>query len=365
MAYVIPEHPVFKTSGEKKLFYTLKKNLDDLWTVYYEPVINGKYPDFILFHQYYGIMILEVKDYVPQTIREIRKDYWKIYSDGKEISIKNPLNQVIKYRNELMNLLSQHEELLERKGNFQGRLKFPVIVGCVFSDLTREDIVHLAIDQVIPSDQLLCIDDLNNSHILNEKINHMMGKLFTISSLSQEEARIIKQVIYPVIKVAHVDLEDPPSEGERKKEEKKQHESIPKNIQFIPFEHYVDELYHVVDRIHHLYQKEDVKNVMITYPLNRFLRKGTLKELIIDLLKSRGLLTKKGLSITISDLKQVKGDCSTDCLFIVDINSARSSSFDDCLKLIMEQRRYHTRIVLTANKRSSLIEQLKNRLAQG
>ncbi|MED3716430.1 nuclease-related domain-containing protein [Geobacillus thermodenitrificans] len=363
MAYVIPERPVFKTSGEEKLFNTLKENLDDLWTVYYEPVINGKYPDFVLFHEYYGILIMEVKDYVPRTIREIRKDYWKIYNDGREISIKNPLSQAIEYRNELMNLLSQHEELLEWKGNFQGRLKFPVITGCVFSDLTRHDITHLGIDQVIPSDQILCIEDLENSHILNERINKMMGKLFTINSLSQEEAHIIKQVIYPIIKIGHVNLDNSSSEEERKKEEGKNQTCFPKNIQFIPFEHYVDELYYIVDRIHHLYQKEEVKNVVITYPLNRFLRKETLKELIVDMLKNRGLMTKKGLSITVSDLKQVKEHYNADCLFIVDINSVRPSSFDECLKLIMEQGRYHTRIVLTANKRSSLTEQLKNRLA--
>ncbi|KDE47069.1 hypothetical protein DI43_10645 [Geobacillus sp. CAMR12739] len=91
MAYVIPECPTFKTRGEEKLFNALKANLDDLWTVYYEPVINGKYPDFVLFHEYYGVLILEAKDYTIQTIREIRKDYWKIYSDGKEVSIKTRL----------------------------------------------------------------------------------------------------------------------------------------------------------------------------------------------------------------------------------------------------------------------------------
>ncbi|GAB6889523.1 hypothetical protein JCM14450A_05290 [Geobacillus stearothermophilus] len=366
MAYIIPECPTFKTRGEEKLFNALKANLDDLWTVYYEPVINGKYPDFILFHEYYGILILEVKDYTTQTILEIRKDYWKIYSQGKEVSIKNPFSQAIEYRNELINLLSKHKELVEQEGNFQGKLKFPVAVGCVFVDLTASDIINLCIDQVIPLEQLFCMEDLEDSHVFNEKINGIMETLFTINSLSREEARIVKQVIYPVIKVNYSGQVDRSLEEEQQtgKEEKERKEIL--NVQLISFEHYVDEFYYVVDRIHHLCQTGAARNITIAYPLNRFLRRGTVKEFISDLLKSRGLLAKRGLTLKLFELEQLSDYCrSTDYLFIVDINSIRSTAvYERQLRPIIEGKIYNGPIMLTANKPSWLTKKLKNRLAQ-
>ncbi|MED3732403.1 hypothetical protein, partial [Geobacillus stearothermophilus] len=87
---------------------------------------------------------------------------------------------------------------------------------------------------------------------------------------------------------------------------------------------------------------------------------------VSDLLKSRGLLAKRGLTLKLFELEQLSDYCrSTDYLFIVDINSIRSTAvYERQLRPIIEGKIYNGPIMLTANKPSWLTKKLKNRLAQ-
>ncbi|EMT44854.1 nuclease-related domain-containing protein [Anoxybacillus flavithermus] len=123
MAKMIPESPSPRTLGEKELLNFLERSLDDLWTIYYEPMIGGRQPDFILFHPYQGILVLEVKDYSRETIKEINPDFWEIKVDTKTISVKSPIKQVIAYRNALIDLLSMEKDLIETSGRHKGKPK--------------------------------------------------------------------------------------------------------------------------------------------------------------------------------------------------------------------------------------------------
>lgn len=360
MAKVVPDHIQFRTDGEKFLTDILKEHLDDLWTIYYEPVINGRQPDLILFHEYHGIIILEVKDYHRNIITEINPDFWKIFTNGRIVSVKSPIKQVIEYRNELITLLSQHKELVEENGIFQGKLKFPVATACVFINLTLDDIEDLGIDKIIPKDRLLCKEDLQTRETLYRKMNQIAERLFVINGLSEKEINIIKNCIYPIMKQDMNSVEANQSVNNVIK-------SISSNIKFVSFTHYVDELYYVIDKTNHLIRMGAAKAIAITYPMNRFLRVGTLEQFICDSLKKRGLFEKsERFSVHVSDIKNINDEITLNYLFVVDINSIQSSlhyqQFEYIIKKYSETG--ETSIILTANKKSALTEKLKNRLAE-
>ena len=71
MAHIFPEKPLTKTDGEKELINFLKDILDDSWYLFYEPLIENRQPDILLFSEMFGTVIIEVKDFRANTIKSI------------------------------------------------------------------------------------------------------------------------------------------------------------------------------------------------------------------------------------------------------------------------------------------------------
>ena len=55
------------TEGERALLNALYGLLDEKWTVYFQPFLNGLRPDIIIFCEDAGIGIFEVKDWDPNV----------------------------------------------------------------------------------------------------------------------------------------------------------------------------------------------------------------------------------------------------------------------------------------------------------
>jgi len=355
MAKIIPKNPTFRTSGERRVAEVLINSLDPLWTAYYEPSILGKQPDLILLHEYQGIVILEVKDYTRSTIKEINPDYWKIEKDSTIVNVKSPLKQAIEYRNDLITLLSQNHELLEESGNYQGKLKIPVLTAWVFPNLSLDEIRHIGIDRIIPIKKLFSREDIGPD--LGKRVAQLTEELFISTGLTEKEANIVKNYIYPTFGV---------------KENKYSHfyeqaEEISNfKVDYVSFNNYVDEIYFIINKINHLIRLEEAITIGIVFPVNRYLRVGTLEQFIKDLLKRRNLLfpLNQSFFINITDIKQVDLSINYDYLFICDINTIRDGEdYQELKRLIENYQQRQTNIVLTSNQKSFLTEKLKNRLA--
>jgi hypothetical protein len=95
------------TDGELRLLDALEKSLDDDWTVYVQPHLNGLRPDFVIFSPKAGIGIIEVKDWNLERSRVSIDDsrvVWEVL-DRYGIWQKprdNPLEQVEKYYRTLL-----------------------------------------------------------------------------------------------------------------------------------------------------------------------------------------------------------------------------------------------------------------------
>lgn len=65
------------TNGEKALMDALIKTLDDEWTIYVQPHLNGLRPDIVIFCEDAGIGIFEVKDWNLDHYR-IKDNKWEV-----------------------------------------------------------------------------------------------------------------------------------------------------------------------------------------------------------------------------------------------------------------------------------------------
>ena len=102
-------------AGELDALYKLQ-NLDDSYEVYFNPMLNGDFPDIVVFRHGYGVFIIEVKDWdLRSYIVENDNDKltFNLENQTHQYEIKNPLDQANSYKSNIMNLYSQ--ELLHAK----------------------------------------------------------------------------------------------------------------------------------------------------------------------------------------------------------------------------------------------------------
>lgn len=104
------------TEGEMYLVRFLDKNLPDQWEIYVQPHLNGDRPDVVILNPKVGVQIFEVKDWQLQKYyfiedtffdthnRQTKKQRKYYVRDTKdERNIPNPVNQVVRYRQNLIN----------------------------------------------------------------------------------------------------------------------------------------------------------------------------------------------------------------------------------------------------------------------
>ncbi|BAZ47444.1 hypothetical protein NIES4103_00450 [Nostoc sp. NIES-4103] len=103
----LPQKP---TEGEMHLLNALMQILDDKWTVYFQPHLNGLRPDIVIFCEDAGIGIFEVKDWDLNAHKIVKYDdgsyEWQVISgDRRWVTISKedycPLKQVEKYRDSI------------------------------------------------------------------------------------------------------------------------------------------------------------------------------------------------------------------------------------------------------------------------
>jgi hypothetical protein len=199
------------TSGEKKVFRFLhdaarpEKN----FIVWYEPTIgsSGAEPDFILYGNSLGLLVLEVKDWEIDQIGEVTPHTFKFWIGDKEETRTNPDRQAKGYVNELMDLLREHPEFHQGSGPHGGQLKIPVGRMVVFPHINRKDYLDRGLNQVITLDRTLLAEDLEPAGELRadpsgEKFQARIAQAFPFpfNGLSGKEIQKLTALIYPILK---------------------------------------------------------------------------------------------------------------------------------------------------------------------
>lgn len=114
------------TDGEWTLINFLKDILDDTFEVYFNPFLNGDRPDIIIMKKGQGVLIIEVKDWNLENFDIDDRRKWRYKQNGSVV--KSPIDQVLKYKNNLFDLHVE-ELLLHKIKDFK---HFNVVSCCIY-----------------------------------------------------------------------------------------------------------------------------------------------------------------------------------------------------------------------------------------
>lgn len=157
------------TPGERRFAERLKTHLEDDYLCWYDVPIGPKRerPDFVVLHPSRGLLILEVKDWKLETIRNIDKIRMEIWVNDAPKTVPNPLEQARSYALTVVDKLKEDPQLAEAAGQFQGNLCVPWGYGVVLTNITRQQL-NAALteeqqDLVLPGRLVICKDEMLES----------------------------------------------------------------------------------------------------------------------------------------------------------------------------------------------------------
>ena len=153
------------TGGEKRLAYRLEGKLEEDWLLWYDVPLGPRnvHPDFVVFNPRRGLLVLEVKDWKLDTIRDIDRQSASILTPNGLKRVANPLEQARQYAHEVSNLLQRDPQLTINSGRMQGTLLFPWSYGVVLANISRKQFDSTNLGEVIESHRVICQDEMAES----------------------------------------------------------------------------------------------------------------------------------------------------------------------------------------------------------
>ncbi|MBD1852959.1 NERD domain-containing protein [Cyanobacteria bacterium FACHB-502] len=151
------------TPGERRFMQRLQQKLEDDYLVWYDAPIGRKrqHPDFIILHPQRGLIVLEVKDWRLDTIRQINPSTVTLLTPNGEKEERNPLEQARAYAIAIKELLERDKLLIQAEGRHKGKLAFPYSYGVVLSNITRATFESQpALTAVIEPNLVICKDEM-------------------------------------------------------------------------------------------------------------------------------------------------------------------------------------------------------------
>lgn len=194
------------TGGEKRFAQRLEAKLEDDYLLWYDVPIGpaNSHPDFIILHPQRGILILEVKDWKPETIRSANKQSFEILiSTGIKHTI-NPLEQARQYAHAVSNVLQKDPQLTINSGVKTGHLVFPWSYGVVLPNIMRSVFDASNLGEVIEPSRVICQDEMFDS-VEPEEFQQRLWNMFKLKfsgKLSLPQLDRIRWHMFPEVRIA-------------------------------------------------------------------------------------------------------------------------------------------------------------------
>ena len=208
MAIMIPDScPTRATEGEKRTFGLLRDGLPDHFVAWYEPVVAGRYPDFCLIADDFGLLMLEVKGwYAGQVARANDHEIELHKQEGGQTHIevhKHPIRQVREYLFGLVDQLArpEHAILLRHEGEHRGKPCFPCGFGVLLTNITRAQLVEAKLGPIFPPDRVLCRDELASLEGAGDReviarLKSLFAVRFPFDPLTEDQVRTLKGALH-------------------------------------------------------------------------------------------------------------------------------------------------------------------------
>lgn len=209
MAVMIPNMISGKaTPGEKELFKILENLPDDVF-VYYNVSIKHRYPDFIVIDPRLGVLMLEVKDWSINKIRQANRKNVVCLKRGDEHSYVHPIEQAREYALTLITTIQNDllgRILLQRDGPHKGKLIFPVGYVAVLTNISRANLCEKKLDAIFDAERTVTHDQLSTMRHLNavdleKSLDRYFLPKFRFDPLSKAQVDQIRGIIHPEVVV--------------------------------------------------------------------------------------------------------------------------------------------------------------------
>ena len=212
MAYMIPQNvEQFITEGERQTYRFLEAvaKPDNRFVCWYLPDVQGREPDFILYSQKNGMIVLEVKDWDLHQIREVNPQHFILDIGGKADSRRNPIKQARDYVSAAMDKIKADGRLVSRNSVHHGNPKIPMNCGVVFPNINKYEYAQKGFDQIIETSKIFFWDDLHPaSDICADSTGTCFAKALEDKfpprfafTLTGPEMDHLKQLIFPAVRV--------------------------------------------------------------------------------------------------------------------------------------------------------------------
>jgi len=143
------------TSGERSFFArveTFIEKYNNEIIGYIEPEIGGFRPDFLLLSPSFGVVVVEIKDYLGDKLEAISKSgEWSYNKNGDIISVKNPFDQVYQYWRTLQDKVNF--------SRFPEGSNVPVIQLVCFSQISESGRVAKELKRITPQRVNVCFKE--------------------------------------------------------------------------------------------------------------------------------------------------------------------------------------------------------------
>jgi hypothetical protein len=217
MAEMIPESLAAcenATAGEKRVFAFLRDILvpDEEYIVWHEPRMLARYPDFLVWSQRHGLLLIEVKDWSRSQILSMNPETFELQFDSGVQRQKSPLRQAREVGMQTLNAIKKVPAFTHRHGPRQGSSRIPVGHAVCWTGLTRADAEAMGLDAVVPREQCFYQDDLRldtenreNQRAIAARIRQTFtGAWFDFDPLTGEELNLLRHLMFPEVRVRSV-----------------------------------------------------------------------------------------------------------------------------------------------------------------
>jgi hypothetical protein len=193
------------TSGERRFAQRLEGKLEDDYLCWYDVPIGEKtrHPDFVIFHPSRGLLVLEVKDWKLDTIRQIDKQDVVLLTNRGLVNEMNPLVQARQFMFQVTNLLERDPQLVWPTGSLKGKVFFPYGHGVVLTNISRLAFDKTDLGEVLPPHLVICQDEMYES-VDAEAFQKRLWEMFPIKfthKLSLPQIDRVRWHLFPEIRM--------------------------------------------------------------------------------------------------------------------------------------------------------------------
>ena len=193
------------SSGERRLAQRLEAKLEDDYLCWYDVPVgpNNSHPDFIVLHPRRGLLILEVKDWKPDTIQSMTKSEAAILTPKGLKHVLNPLEQARQYTHAVINVLERDNQLTFSSGRHAGKLMFPWAYGVVLSNISRRTFEKSGLAEIIEPRRAICQDEMTDSAEA-EDFQRRLWEMFSVKfegNLSLPQLDRVRWHLFPEIRL--------------------------------------------------------------------------------------------------------------------------------------------------------------------